>query len=637
MKSFDKWAIGSFYTLVIILALSLNSCVQHESSKRLPLSTFFRNPDQIGLKISPNGLFIAYLKSFHGRMNLNIREIATGKIVQITRENEDDISFYKWGNNDKILYLKDHQRDENHHLYEVNREGGNSKDLTPYPKVNVEWWEDDRTSFNKLYFTMNLRDPELADLYEYDIGLQKIRMMLKNPGQIQYTAIKRDFKGTLRVVMASNGLDQYFLYRDKEGDLFKNILKINYRDRFYPLSFDAQNETLYMSSSLGRDKAAIVQINPKTGKELKLIYSNPEFDVQDFFYSYVRAKPIYVGYIDWKNEIGTMDSSVTQSLKKLNAAFPKLEVKVVDMDSMETYFLLRVYNDRNWGYYYLFNRLNKQLTKLADLSPWIHEEEMSAMKPIQFSARDGIKIHGYLTLPKGSIGKGMPLIINIHSGPFNRNVWMFDRETQFFASMGCAVLQINYRGSTGYGKEFCESSFKQWGKKIQDDITDGTKWAIREGIADPEKIGLYGFGFGGYCSLEGAIREPKLYACVVSYSGIDNLFDYIKDVPPVYKVFSNRLNETIGDPVKDFKNIRDVSPVFHIGEFKVPVFIAQGGRDNRVSINETDYFVKELKRKEVKVTYFVKPNEGRYFTKEEDKLDYYHELEKFLQQNLLKK
>jgi len=567
-------------------------------------------------------------------VNLFVQELKTQKTFKITHEGENDISRYKWGNDDYLFYLKDHNKDENFHLFQVDRNGRLSVDLTPYTKIRVDWWDEDKTGFNKLYFVMNKRNPEFQDLYQYNLLDKKIEPVFYNSGQFQIVNIKKDIFGVLRVIIISNGLNQSFLYRDQEGDSFKTIFETGFKDKIYPLCFDQDNKALYVSSNISRDHLAIVKMDPSSGKELETIYQEPNYDVTEFYYSPLRKKPIYAAFTDWKNHIIILDSNVVKGWKKVTDSFPNLETRVLDMDSTETHFILRIYSDRNLGYYYLFNRLSRSLLKLAELSPWIPSKAMCEMKPVQFRSRDGLLLNGYLTLPKGRSKKPYPTIIDIHSLSISRNAWTFDREAQFFANRGYAVLQINFRGSGGYGKKFYEAGFKQWGNKIQNDITDGTLWAIQNGIADSNRVCLYGYGFGGYCSLMGAIREPRLYSCVVCYSGISNVFDYIKDVPPLLKISSNRLYETIGDPEKELNLIREISPVFHVNEFKVPVFIAQGGKDNRVSINETDYFVRELRKNGVKVNYFVRPNEGSIFTNDENKLDYYSNVETFLGQNM---
>jgi len=567
-------------------------------------------------------------------MNLFVQEMKSQKERRITGDEKNDIYKFKWGGNASIFFLKDQNRDENFHLYRVNINEGDPLDLTPFLKVRVDWWDDDRWNNGKFFFAMNKRSSELQDLYSYDIKLDKMEMVYQNPGQSQLMGIKRDNLGVLRILIVSNGLNQQFLYRESGENNFRPIFETNFKDRIYPLNFDANNKGLYVSSNIGRDKFEILKIDPTTGKELETIYKNPDYDVNEFYYSFVRNKPVYVGFTDQKYRRVILDSSVVKSMNYTQELFPGLEIRLVDMDSSESHFILRIFNDRNLGYYYLYNKEENSMKKLADISPWILEDQMSSMKPIQIKSRDGLVLNGYVSIPVGSDGKNLPLIVQVHPGPFSRNVWTFDRETQFFNSRGYAVLQINYRGSSGYGKKFFESGFREWGRKIQDDITDASTWAIHSGLADSNRMAIYGYGFGGYCALMGAIRNPHLYSCVISYSGISNVFDFIKDVPPLYKVTANRLYETIGNPEKDFNYIQEVSPIFHVKQFSVPVFIAQGGKDNRVSINETDNFVRELRKNGVSVTYFVRPNEGSLFTHEEDKLEYYSELEQFLEKNL---
>ncbi len=628
----------NFWFLLSIISLAFFSTCGNPQDKKpsLPLSIFFKNPDYIGLKISPNGKYLAFLKTFSGRLNLGVRAIASDSTWILTHGEKEDIYKFKWGDNDKIFYLKDSSQNENHHLYLINRKGGESKDLTPYANINVEWWDDDRPGFDKIYFSMNLKGPFDGDLYEYSIKEGKTHWILSNNKNEKFIAIKKDFKGVLRVVIASNGVDQSFFYREDAQSGFRKILETHENDRIYPLTFDNENRYLYVSSNIHRDKSAIVKLDPRTGTENQLVYSNPDYDVENLIYSHGSNKPIAAVYLDWKLRMQVLDSSALKTINLIQSQFPTLEIKVEDMDSSENRFLLKAFNDRNLGYYYLYDKSTKKTTLMADLSPWIQESKMAPLRPIQFQSRDGLPIHGYLTLPVGIKPQNLPLIVNLHAGIFSRTNWMYDRETQFFANLGYAVLQINYRGSSTYGKQFIQLSYKEWGKRIQDDITDGTLWAIHTGFIDKKRIGIYGSGFGGYCALEGLIREPKLYCCAISYSGISNLFDLLKDVSPRYNIMTHRLYEMIGDPEKDFKSIQSASPVFHVDKFKAPLFIAQGGKDHRISMNETDFFVKELKRAGVNVEYFVKPEEGRIFSKETNKIEFYNQVKQFLSQNFRK-
>jgi dipeptidyl aminopeptidase/acylaminoacyl peptidase len=278
--------------------------------------------------------------------------------------------------------------------------------------------------------------------------------------------------------------------------------------------------------------------------------------------------------------------------------------------------------------------VNGKIKKLAEVSPWLNEKNMSPMKPVQYKSRDGLTINGYLTLPAGKKAENLPVVINPHGGPWTRNFWGFNEEAQFLANRGYAVLQMNYRGSTGYGKDFHNAGFKQWGNKMQDDITDGVNWLLRQNIADEKRIAIYGASFGGYAALCGITFTPDLYCCGVSYTGISNIKSFLSSIPSHWEPFREMLYELVGDPVKDSVMLEKYSPFYHLDNIKVPVFIAQGANDPRVPIKDTEQIVKTLKKNGVDVTYMMKEHEGHGFKNEENRLDFYKSLEKFLAKNL---
>jgi dipeptidyl aminopeptidase/acylaminoacyl peptidase len=256
------------------------------------------------------------------------------------------------------------------------------------------------------------------------------------------------------------------------------------------------------------------------------------------------------------------------------------------------------------------------------------------MKPIQYQSRDALTIHGYLTLPLGRAPKNLPVVINPHGGPWARDTWGFNPEVQFLANRGYAVLQMNFRGSTGYGRKFWEASFKQWGQKMQDDITDGVQWLIKQGIADPKRIAIYGGSYGGYATLAGVTFTPDLYAAAVDYVGVANMFTFMKTIPPYWKPFLDMFHEMVGDPEKDKAMMEAVSPVMHAEKIKTPLLIAQGAHDPRVNKAESDQMVEALKKRGVDVEYMVKDNEGHGFHNEENRFDFYGAMEKFLDRHL---
>jgi len=283
---------------------------------------------------------------------------------------------------------------------------------------------------------------------------------------------------------------------------------------------------------------------------------------------------------------------------------------------------------------YLYQVNAKNLSKLTDFNPDIKAEELCSMKPVSYKARDGLLINGYLTLPQTKNQTNLPVIMLPHNGPWSRNSWGYNAEVQFLANRGYAVFQVNYRGSTGYGKAFLSAGFKEVGGKIQQDITDGVKWLINQKIANPKKIAIYGAGFGGFSALHGISFNPGLYQCAVVQYGLINFFTYIKDVPPFLKPYLSMTYEMVGNPEKDADMLRSVSPVFHTDKIKVPLLIFQGAKDPRANISEVNQFVRDLRNREVNVKYVLKENERTYFKNEQNRLDMYADIENFLQSNL---
>jgi dipeptidyl aminopeptidase/acylaminoacyl peptidase len=309
-------------------------------------------------------------------------------------------------------------------------------------------------------------------------------------------------------------------------------------------------------------------------------------------------------------------------------------VAVTGMSRAERRVIVRTFSDKSLGACYLYEPSSGRLEKLAELSPWLNEAEMADVQPIRFTSRDGLTIHGYLALPRGARPVNLPILVNPHGGPWARDVWGFDPETQFLANRGVGVLQINFRGSTGYGKAFWEAGFKQWGGKMQDDISDGVHWLVRQGIADPKRIAIYGASYGGYAALAGLAFTPDLYACGIDYVGVSNIFTLLETLPPYWELGRRMMYEMVGDPVKDRELLRQVSPVFHADRISAPLLVAQGANDPRVKKAESDQIVQALRQRGVAVEYIVKNNEGHGFHNEENRFDFYRRMESFLARHL---
>jgi dipeptidyl aminopeptidase/acylaminoacyl peptidase len=310
------------------------------------------------------------------------------------------------------------------------------------------------------------------------------------------------------------------------------------------------------------------------------------------------------------------------------------EVVITSASKEEDKFLVRTYSDRSLGAYYFFDVKTDELTKLSEVSPWLDEKKLSPMEPISYTTRDGLTVHGYLTLPNGKEPTNLPVVVNPHGGPWVRDNWGYNPEVQLLADRGYAVLQVNYRGSTGYGKEFWTASFKQWGQAMQNDITDGVNWLIEQGIADPNRIAIYGASYGGYATLAGLTYTPELYACGVDYVGVSNLNSFLQTIPPYWKPFLEMMYEMVGKPGDDQEMLDAYSPALNADKITAPLFVVQGANDPRVNIDESDQIVIALRERGVEVPYMVKYDEGHGFLNEENRFDFYKAMTGFLAMHL---
>lgn len=607
---------------------------------QIPLRDFFKNPEKVGYALSDDGKWLAYLAPYQKRLNIYVRPTDADPskdqqtAVRITEESARDIAGFFWKGNDTLVYVKDFGGDENFHLVSVGRDGKGQKDLTPFPKVRAEIVDGLIDDPGALLVGLNKRNPEVFDVYRVDVKTGELKLVGENPGNI--TAWHVDHKGRVRMATTTDGVNSSLLYRDGDQGPFKTVLTTTFRDSVVPQFFTFDNAKVYAASNLKRDKQAIVVLDVASGaaKEEKVLFEHPEVDVDSLGYWRHRKVVSCAYYTTWKSEHKCFDPDTDALYKKLEQRLPGYQVHIASTDKPENRLIVRTRSDRSRGSYWLYDRTTDKLGKLADVAPWLDESLLAEMKPISYKSRDGMTINAYLTLPKGGAQKGLPVVVNPHGGPWARDAWGFDPEVQFLASRGYAVLQMNFRGSTGYGRKFWESSFKQWGGTMQDDVSDGVKYLVAQGIADPKRVAIYGGSYGGYATLAGLTFSPELYACGVDYVGVSNLFTFMKSIPPYWKPYLEMMYEMVGHPEKEKDLLTARSPVFHVDKIRAPLFIAQGKNDPRVNINESNQVVDALKKRGIEVPYLVKDNEGHGFHNEENRFDFYEAMEKFLAKHL---
>ncbi len=598
----------------------------------VPLEEFFKDPEKGQFRISPNGEKIIFTGPYMGRKNVFIQALGDTTATPITAETERSIYNAFWESDDRIVYIKDSGGDENTHILSLKPDGTGLQDHTPFEKVrsNVLDILEDRPE--EMLITSNKRKPEVFDVYLLNTATNEMTMVAENPGNI--TDWITDHEGRIRAAVTADGVNTSILFRESEKDKFRTILTTSFKETLYPLLFTFDNRNLYCMSNLGRDKIALVEFDPRTAKEVKVLYENPDADISGVDYSRKRKVLTLVNYEFEKPGKHFLDPQTEEIHKKIQAQIPNYTFLVTRTNRDEDKLLVYAYSDRYFGGYYYYDVNADKFEKLTDFKPWIKEENMAEMKPITYTSRDGLTIHGYLTLPKGVEPRNLPVVVNPHGGPWARDSWGFNPEVQFLANRGYAVLQMNFRGSSGFGKEFWQASFKQWGRTMQHDITDGVRWLIDQGVADSTRVAIYGGSYGGYATLAGITLTPDLYCCAVDYVGVSNMFTFMKTIPPYWEPMRQMFYEMVGDPVKDSLMLAEVSPVFHVDNIKCPLLVAQGANDPRVNVDESDQIVKALRERGVSVEYIVKEDEGHGFYNEENRMEFYARMEKFFDQHL---
>lgn len=608
-------------------------------TRQIPLEDFFRNSERTGYQLSPDGSYISYMAPYKDRLNVFVRRVdeTDEHAIRITNETERSVAGYMWADNQRLLYMKDTAGDENYQLYGVHRDGSDDRAYTAFDGVRTSLIDDLEEQLGVVMIGMNKRNPEVFDPYRLNIETGELTLLAENPGNIQ--GWMTDHDGRLRVATAIvDGVNTQILYRDTEDEPFRPVLTTNFRDVVSFMEFTPDNKEVYAATNLHRDKTILVRMNPATCEELEVLYENERYDIASISYSRKRKKLLSVYCTGHKEPVRHyFDAEEEQLRQRIKAHFPNQRYGIADTDKAEANYLIYVGGDRTRGSYWHYNALTDEAKKIADLAPWIKSDEMNAMHPVCYTTRDGLQIEAYLTLPDGltpDTAKQLPVVVNPHGGPWARDCWGYSSEVQFLSNRGYAVFQMNFRGSTGYGRHFLEASYKQWGLKMQDDITDGVKWLIEQGIANPNRIAIYGGSYGGYATLAGLAFTPDLYACGIDYVGVSNLFTFMQTIPPYWRPMLEMMYEQVGHPEHDADQLAATSPALHADKIKVPLFVAQGANDPRVNKAESDQMVEALRQRGVVVEYMVKDNEGHGFHNQENRFDFYRAMERFLKAHL---
>lgn len=605
---------------------------------------YFAKPKARSFNFSPNGTYLSYREKDENKKNhVYVKHLETEKVTRVIEEKDELIRGFGWANDNRLVYVMDKGGNEDYHLFAVDVDGSNQKELTPFDGVKVNILNGLKEDKDHMIISMNKNNPQIFEPYKINIVTGELKQLYKNEDAANpINGYEFDKDGNLRGFAKLRDGVNIDMYYTTDGENYEIKKKLSWKDNFSISSFNYATDNphdAYVTSNLDSDKTQIYLYDLKEDKVIKKLFSNENYDVSGLSLSRNRGYELdYFSYEGEKRVIVPVSDYYKKLHKKITKKFPDYSYSIADKTDDESKYLIFLQSDKLYGTYYSYDAKKDEFKLLYNLMPNLVESDMAEMRPITFKSRDGITLHGYITLPKAALnGKRVPVIVNPHGGPQGiRDSWGFNPEAQLFASRGYATLQVNFRISGGYGREFLESGFKQIGRKAMDDVEDGLKYVIDQGWVDKDNAAIYGGSHGGYAVLRGLTKTPDLYACGVDYVGVSNLFTFMESMPAYWKPYLKIIKEIWYDEdVPEEKEImKEVSPVYQIDKIKKPLFVVQGANDPRVNIDESDQIVSALRAKGVDVPYMVKYDEGHGFAKEENSIALYKAMMGFYAKHL---
>jgi dipeptidyl aminopeptidase/acylaminoacyl peptidase len=588
----------------------------------------FGNPEIAGAQLSPDGKFLAFEKPWKGTRNIYVKGVDERFEAArlLTTETKRPIPEFLWTRDGKyILYVKDNDGDENYNVYAVEpnakpaaaAEAPASRDLTGLKGVRVELSDVPKSDPDVVYIGLNDRDKAWHDLYKLKISTGEKTLMRKNTERIERWQF--DLQGNLRLATrsAENG-DTEILRVDP--DKFAKIYSCTVFETCAVIRFQKDGKRAYLETNKGADinLSALALLDPETGKT-EILESDPQKRV-DFgraFFDEATDELAFTTYEEDRPRRYFKDKGFGADFKWLDGKFPGKEVDLGSSTLDEQTWLVKSSSDTEPGETYLFDRKNHKLALQYREREKLPRQSLAEMRPVHYKSSDGLEIPAYLTLPKGVPAKNLPTIIFPHGGPWGRDVWGYNGYAQFFANRGYAVLSMNFRGSTGYGKKFLDGGNQEWGRKMQDDVTWGVKYLVDEGIADPRHVGIFGGSYGGYATLAGVAFTPDLYAAAVDLFGPANLITLLDSIPPYWESIRQMFYQRMGNPNTPEGRLLLVerSPLASAAKIKTPLMIAQGANDPRVNHAESEQIVIALRDRGFPVEYLLIPDEGHGFAR----------------------
>lgn len=598
----------------------------------IPREVLFGNPERISPKLSPDGKYIAYIAPDEKNiLQIWLRTIEDEEAKKLTNDKKRGIGWFFWTYQpEKLIYLQDIDGDENFHLYEVNIQTNIVRDLTPFQGVNAEVIDLVPEFPDSILVGLNLNNPEKFDVYRINLNNGAVEFDTDNPGNIiSWTA---DANLQIRAAQATTtDGGSKLLYRETIDKPWTSLRHWSPDDEGWVLGFTKDGKTLYLMDSHEANAKRLLSLD-LTSQQETVIAEDEQYDV---FYAIshpterqIQAVAFYRDKLQWQ----VLDETIASDWKAIAAVRPG-EVNLVSRDLADRTWLIDYVTDDGPIYYYIYDRTSQSSTLLFSHRPELETLPLVAIEPVSYQARDGLTIHGYLTLPQG-LTAPYPTVMLVHGGPWGRDIWGYNPEAQWLANRGYAVLQPNFRGSEGYGKDFLNAGNREWGAKMHDDLIDGVNWLVSEGIADRHKIAIMGASYGGYATLVGLTFTPEVFACGVDIVGISNLITFMQSVPPYWAPMMAMLNHRVGNLETEKEFLKSRSPLFFVDRIQKPLLVGQGANDPRVKQAESEQIVNAMRKVGKPVEYVLYTDEGHGFVRPENNLHFYGVVEEFLAKHL---
>lgn len=604
----------------------------------IPREAIFGNPQRAGAQVSPDGSQLSWIAPLDGVLNVWVAPADDLDAARaVTSDTGRGIRGYFWApNGTHLVYVQDKGGDENFRAYSVNLETGEEINLTPFDGVRVQLYATDWDQPDQMMIGINNRDPRWHDVYRVDVTTGALDLVYENTEEIADFTFDRDLD--LRIGLRSNPDGSQTVLKPTDTG-WETFYTIPYEDSLSSgvLGFTADGQAFHALESMGRDKTALVRIDYDTG-ERTVIAESDKADIAGLMVHPTAYEPEAYSVNYLKNEWTALDPEIGAALDFLRDNLQG-EISVADRSKDDTVWLVANGRSDRSTVYHVYDREAGTLEELFAVRPELADYTLATLQPVEIPSRDGKTLVSYLTLPPGSDPDGdgvpttpVPLVLDVHGGPWARDSYGFSSWHQWMANRGYAVLSVNYRGSTGFGKAFIRAGDKQWGRKMQDDLIDGVDWAVERGITRDDSVAITGGSYGGYATLAGLAFTPDEFACGVSIVGPSNLNTLLATIPPYWEAFRTQFTNAIGDPETEEGRalLKERSPLTYAGDISKPLLIGQGANDPRVVQAESDQIVEAMAEQDIPVTYILFPDEGHGFARPENRLAFYAVMESFL-------